>query len=81
MNGKSEITIHWQSKMAFLGERKMAWFVGQVQAVQAMADGVVAVAATSTRSSVACHELNVTFDKPVYFNADEPPARSESSAR
>jgi hypothetical protein len=65
---KSEITIHWQEKMEFHGERRTAWFIGQVQAVQALAEGVVSTAATVSRSSVACHEMNVTFDKPIYFN-------------
>lgn len=65
---KGEITIHWQARMKFLGERRWAEFVGQVQAVQSIAEGAVAKGPTTTKSTVACHELNVTFDKPVYFN-------------
>lgn len=64
---KAEITVHWQTRMKFLGERRRAEFVGQVQAVQADAEGVVTASPTSTKSTVACHELNVTFDKPIYF--------------
>ncbi|CAN5365860.1 hypothetical protein BH11PLA2_BH11PLA2_42670 [soil metagenome] len=68
VNEKSEMTIHWQTRMKFLGERRWAEFVGQVQAVQAPTQEVVS-AVSYTTSSVACHEMNVTFDRPVYFNS------------
>jgi hypothetical protein len=63
----TEMTIHWQSKMAFRGANRTAEFVGQVQAVQAPVQVKPSMASVTT-SNLACHEMNVTFDKPVYFN-------------
>jgi hypothetical protein len=65
--GKSEMTIHWTSRMKFHGERQWAEFVGQVQATQAPVEGA-APQPMITTSNVACHEMNVTFDRPIYFN-------------
>lgn len=60
------IVIHWRDAMLFQGARKLATFTGSVTAVQ-------------KESMVSCHLMEVTFDRPVYFNslkkASEPTAR------
>jgi hypothetical protein len=61
------VVVHWRDGMEFHGARKKATFTGSVTAVQ-------------KESWVKCHLLEVTFDRPVYFNnlkksGDPPPAR------
>ena len=59
------VVIHWRDRMEFHGARKLATFTGSVTAVQ-------------KESMVSCHLMEVTFDRPVYFNhlkkANDPPA-------
>jgi hypothetical protein len=61
------VVVHWRDGMEFFGARKKATFTGSVTAVQ-------------KESWVKCHLLEVTFDRPVYFNnlkksGEQPPPR------
>jgi hypothetical protein len=51
----SVVVIHWRDRMEFRGADKFAEFFGQVRAVQ-------------NELSVACHDLQVYFDRPVDFS-------------
>ena len=51
--------VHWRDGMEFRGTEKWAWFQGGVQARQ------------GTTSSALCEFMQITLDKPVYFNRYE----------
>lgn len=67
------VVVHWRDEMEFFGARKKATFTGSVTAVQ-------------KESWVKCHLLEVTLDRPVYFNnlkkpGDAPPPRPTPVAK
>jgi hypothetical protein len=72
-----ELEIQWSTKMRFFGAKATAEFLGTVSALQRPKAKPAAppVArkpsdpeATWTRSGILCHRLDITFDRPVYFN-------------
>ena len=73
---RSDLTVLWQERMNFRGERRFAEFTGLVQAVQQPPSkvpakpvpGTIAAEPTWSRSYVLCHHLDVGFDRPIYFN-------------
>jgi hypothetical protein len=75
--------------MRFSGERREAEFVGQVQAEQRTQDagdptaapGTPAAEPTWGRSFAVCHRMEVTFDKPVYFNQLRPADRQKPAGK
>ena len=76
LNKPADLTVVWQDRMRFNGERQGAEFIGGVQAEQrteqaARADGPPADPAWG-RSLAVCHRMEVTFDRPVYFNQLRP---------
>ncbi|QJW93332.1 hypothetical protein [Frigoriglobus tundricola] len=50
-----EIVVHWRDSMKFEGAKRSAQFEGKVFAKQG-------------ESWILCHQMNVLFDRPVYFN-------------
>lgn len=73
------LEIQWATKMRFYGAKAAAEFLGRVSAVQRPKDPprpVKPVQAkkpadpepTWTESRISCHRLDVTFDRPIYFN-------------
>jgi hypothetical protein len=69
----ADLTVVWQDRMRFSGERREAEFLGRVQAEQ-RTEKLHAPAEPSTtdstwsRSYALGHRLEVTFDRPIYFN-------------
>jgi hypothetical protein len=84
----ADLTVVWQERMRFSGERREAEFVGRVQAEQ-RTEGPPKPDAEPTwgRSYALAHRLEVTFDRPVYFNQLKPrdrgarPEKREESPR
>jgi hypothetical protein len=72
----ADMTVVWTEKMRFHGERRGAEFVGNVQAEQRgeqpgdknAKPGSPEAGPTWSLSRAVCHRMEVTFDRPVYFN-------------
>ncbi len=84
-----ELEIQWASRMRFYGAKACAEFLGKVSALQRPKNPARPAASalpkkpgtpepTWTRSGILCHRLDITFDRPIYFNQlrkeKEPPA-------
>ncbi|MGL4420931.1 MAG: hypothetical protein ACRCZF_09735, partial [Gemmataceae bacterium] len=73
----ADLMIQWTDRMKFRGERRLAEFVGQVQAEQKTVAPIVAgQEPTWSRAYALCHRLEVGFDRPVYFNQLRPNGES-----
>jgi hypothetical protein len=70
-NKSSELTVEWAERMEFRGSDGMATFAGKVQAKQVTTPlGVPAGGEEPTwgHAYVLCHQLDLRFDRPIYFN-------------
>lgn len=69
---QSDIHVEWSDRMEFNGADGIANFVGKVQARQEVIPILDNPAANPDpiwgKSWVLCHQLDVRFDRPVYFN-------------
>lgn len=72
-----ELEIQWSNKMRFFGAKATAEFLGTVSALQRPKAKPATPSTprkanepepTWTRSGILCHRLDITFDRPVYFN-------------
>lgn len=73
----ADMTVIWQEQMRFHGERRNAEFIGQVQAEQRTEPTVATrdnpdAEPTWSRSFAVCHRMELTLDRPVYFNQLKP---------
>lgn len=70
---QSDLNVEWSDRMEFNGADGIATFVGKVQAKQETIPLLNNPATANAdpiwgKSWVLCHQLDVRFDRPVYFN-------------
>ena len=74
----TDIQIDWATEMRFFGAKRSADFVGEVVARQfarpadPRAPRPAGPPAEEAQATLQCHRLDVTFDKPIYFNSLRP---------
>ena len=73
-NKTSELNVEWAERMEFRGSDGLATFVGKIQAKQVTTPtGIPANGDEPTwgNAYVLCHQLDLRFDRPIYFNPFE----------